>query len=95
MNLLEFCFERRDLIKRVPLKEFSVQGRGGQGVQLLNQTKATGPVAAVALGRMKGSVDLVATDGKRQRMAEVPLTNRANRGEKLVELDGVAQVIVL
>jgi DNA gyrase subunit A len=82
-------------VKRVPLKEFSVQGRGGQGVQLLNQTKATGPVVAVGLGRMKGAVDLVASDGKRQRMAEVPVTNRANRGEKLVELDDVAQVIVL
>jgi DNA gyrase subunit A len=85
----------KGFIKRVPLKEFSVQGRGGQGVQLLNQTKATGPVIAVALGRMNGSVDLIAEDGKRQRVADVPVTNRANRGAKLVKLDDVAEVIVL
>jgi DNA gyrase subunit A len=82
-------------VKRVPLEEFSVQGRGGQGVMLLNQTKATGPVIAVAIGPLQGSVDLVAADGKRQRLDEVPITNRANRGEKLVELDDVAEMIVL
>jgi DNA gyrase subunit A len=82
-------------LKRVPLKEFSVQGRGGQGVQLLNQTKATGPVIAVAAGAMNGSVDLLSSDGKRQRLDEVPVTNRANRGDKLVELEGVAEVVVL
>jgi DNA gyrase subunit A len=82
-------------LKRVPLEEFSVQGRGGQGVQLLNQTKATGPVTAVAVGPMEGSVDLIALDGKRQRLDEVPVTNRASRGDKLVELEGVIEVIVL
>jgi DNA gyrase subunit A len=86
---------KNGFVKRVPLEEFSVQGRGGQGVMLLNQTKATGPVIAVAIGPLQGSVDLVATDGKRQRLDEVPVTNRANRGEKLVELDDVAEVIVL
>jgi DNA gyrase subunit A len=82
-------------VKRVPLVEFPVQGRGGQGVLLLNQTKATGPVAAAMLGPMNGSVDLISADGKRQRLDEVPVTNRANRGEKLVELEEVAEVVVL
>jgi DNA gyrase subunit A len=82
-------------VKRVPLDEFSIQGRGGQGVLLLNQTKATGPVIGAAAGPMDGSVDLLATDGKRQRMDEVPVENRPNRGEKLVELDDVAEVVVL
>ncbi len=81
--------------KQVPLKEFPVQGRGGQGVLLLNQTKATGPVVAVRAGPMRGSVDLISSDGKRQRLAEAPVKNRANRGEILVELDNVAEVIVL
>jgi DNA gyrase subunit A len=81
-------------IKRVPLKEFSVQGRGGQGVMLLNQTKTTGPLIAVTVGPMNGSVDLVATDGKRQRLGKVPVHNRANRGAKLAKLD-VAEVVVL
>jgi DNA gyrase subunit A len=86
---------RRGYVKRVPLGEFSVQGRGGQGVLLLNQTKATGPVAAVMAGPMGGSLDLISADGKRQRLDEVPVTNRANRGDKLVELEEVVEAAVL
>jgi len=82
-------------VKRVPLDEFSVQGRAGQGVMLLNQTKTTGPVIAVAVGPLDGSLDLIAADGKRQRLDEVPVMNRANRGEKLVELDDVIEAVVL
>ncbi|MGA9349827.1 MAG: DNA topoisomerase (ATP-hydrolyzing) [Anaerolineae bacterium] len=82
-------------VKRVPQEEFPVQGRGSQGVLLLNQTQATGPAAAVMAGPMGGSVDLISADGKRQRLDEVPVTNRANRGEKLVELEEVAEVVVL
>jgi DNA gyrase subunit A len=94
-NMGVIVVSKAGFVKRVPLKEFSVQGRGGQGVQLLNQTKATGPVIAVALGPIKGSVDLLAGDGKRQRLDTVPVTNRANRGEKLVELEEVAEAVVL
>ncbi|MCL7451848.1 MAG: DNA topoisomerase 4 subunit A [Anaerolineae bacterium] len=82
-------------IKRVPLGEFPVQGRGGQGVLLLNQTRATGPVVAVAVGPMAGDVDLIGAAGKRQRLAGVPVENRANRGEKLVELEEVVEAWVL
>jgi DNA gyrase subunit A len=82
-------------IKRVPLDEFPVQGRGGQGVVLLNQTKATGPVLSAGVGPMSSSVDLIAADGKRQHLTEVPVENRPNRGEKLVELDDVVEVVVL
>jgi len=85
----------KGFVKRVHLKEFPVQGRAGQGVLLLNQTAATGPVVAVGAGPTDGSVDLVASDGKRQRLAETPLTNRANRGRKLVELGAVVGVAVL
>jgi DNA gyrase subunit A len=86
---------KNGFVKRVPLKEFSVHSRGGQGVVSLNQTKATGPVVAVTAGPMKGSVDLIAADGKRQRLDKVPVTNRANRGDKLVELDEVVETRVL
>jgi DNA gyrase subunit A len=82
-------------VKRVPLSEFPVQGRGGQGVLLLNQTEATGPVVAATAGPMDGSVDFISVDEKRQRLDEVPVTKRANRGEKLVELEEVAEVVVL
>jgi len=40
-------------------------------------------------------VDLISADEKRQRLDEAPVTNRANRGEKLVELEDVAEVAVL
>ena len=86
---------QKGYVKRVPLAEFSVQGRGGQGVMLLNQTKSTGPVAAVMAGPMGGSVDLISADGKRQRLDEAPVTKRANRGKKLVELGEVVEVVVL
>ena len=84
-------------VKRVPLVRFSVRGRGGQGILLLNQTKATGPVIGVNAGPMDGSVDLIAADGKRQRLAsaEVPVENRPNRGKKLVELDEVAEIWIV
>jgi hypothetical protein len=62
---------------------------------LLNQTKATGPVIVTAVGTIDGSVDLIGADGKRQRLGEVPVETRANRGEKLVELDEVAEAHVL
>jgi DNA gyrase subunit A len=82
-------------VKRVPLAAFPIQGRGGQGVLLLNQTRATGPVIATAAGPMDSNVDLIDPDGKRQRLGEVPVENRANRGEKLVELEEVAEAHVL
>jgi DNA gyrase subunit A len=82
-------------VKRVPLDEFPMQGRAGQGVLLLNQTKATGPVIAVGIGPAEGPLDLLAADGKRQRLDEVPVASRASRGEKLVELEEITEAIVL
>ena len=81
-------------LKRVPIGEFPVQGRGGQGVLLLNQTQATGPIVAATVGRMNGAIDLIAADGKRQRIARVPVENRPNRGKKLVKVGGVTEVWV-
>jgi hypothetical protein len=46
-------------------------------------------------GPMGGSADLISADGKRQRLDEVPVTNRANRGDKLVELEEVVEAAVL
>ena len=86
---------KKGYVKRVPLDEFPVRGRGSQGVLLLNQTKATGPVIAATVGAMNGSVDLITSGGKRQRLGEVPVTHRPNRGDKLVELEDVTEVVVL
>jgi hypothetical protein len=44
---------------------------------------------------MDGMVDLIGADGKRQRLGEIPVENRANRGERLVGLDEVAEATIL
>jgi DNA gyrase subunit A len=85
----------KGFVKKVPLEEFPLQGRGGQGVVLLNQTKATGMVIAVTTGPRSGNMDIISADGRRQRLEEVPEENRANRGAKLVELEDVAEAILL
>ncbi len=81
-------------VKRIPLAEFPVQGRGGQGVQMTQGLKA-GPAIAVAAGPLDGAVDVLSRDGKRQRLDEVPVLNRTRLGKKLVELEDVAEVVVL
>jgi DNA gyrase subunit A len=80
-------------VKRVPLEEFPVQGRGGQGV-MLGQARGTGPVVAAAVGPLDGAIDLIGADGRRQRLGEVPLSDRDRRGAKVVELDKVTEAWV-
>jgi DNA gyrase subunit A len=79
-------------VKRVPLSEFPVQGRGGGGVQTLKVTKATGKVAGAAVGSEKGSVNVMSARGRRYHTAtkDMPVSNRPNRGEQLVDFDGEA-----
>jgi len=48
-----FVVSEKGYVKRVPLKEYSRQGRGTQGVRTLNITGVTGKVAAVAVGTLK------------------------------------------
>jgi DNA gyrase subunit A len=93
-NIGVIVVSKTGYLKRVPMDEFPVQGRGGQGVLLLNQTQATGPIVAATVGRMKGSVDLITAGGKRQRVTDVPVERRPNRGRKLVKVSGVAEVRV-
>jgi DNA gyrase subunit A len=79
-------------LKRLPLSEFPVQGRGGGGVQTLKVTKATGKVAGAAIGSEKGSVNVMSARGRRYHTAtkDIPVSNRPNRGEQLVDFDGEA-----
>jgi len=77
----------RGWLKRVPLAEFPVQGRGGGGVQLLKITPATGPVVAATVAHIKGYVSVLSGRGRRHhfKVSEVPISNRVNRGERLVD----------
>jgi len=94
-NLAIAVVSKNGYVKKVPLKEFPVQGRGGQGILLLNQTKATGPVIAAVLGSRDGQVDVLDGGDRRQRVADAPVTNRANRGDRLVDLEGVVRAVLL
>jgi DNA gyrase subunit A len=89
---------QKGYLKRVPIDEFSVQGRGSMGILSLNATKTTGPVVAVAAGKPGRSttVDVLAADGKRQRLSlrGIPSENRANRGKKLVQLAQANEIVI-
>ncbi|MBI1877626.1 MAG: DNA topoisomerase 4 subunit A [Chloroflexi bacterium] len=88
-------------VKRVPLAEFPLQGRGGQGVQSLEITKVTGKVATatVAAGQAK-TCDVLSAKGLRYRLEidNISLADRRKRGEKLVDFgadDAIAGIIGL
>lgn len=95
-----FVVSEKGYVKRVPLAEYSKQGRNTQGVRTLNITKSTGPVAAIAVGTLDDGLDVVFEDGKRQHMLaeKVPAKNRYNQGKKLVkvkEADGPIDLAVV
>ncbi len=74
-------------VKRIPINEFPVQGRGGQGVQLWKITQATGLICGFALAGAGASadVDFYSVRGKRLRMAvkDLPEVTRAGKGVDL------------
>jgi DNA gyrase subunit A len=83
-----FVISEKGYVKRVPLKEYSLQGRGTQGVRTLNITRSTGKVAAVAVGTLNAGLDVIFENGKRQHMSakKAPPDNRYNRGKKLIQV---------
>jgi DNA gyrase subunit A len=87
-------------IKRVPLADFPLKGRNTQGVQSLNLTNATGPVAAATVaGPGVKFADVVSARGWRWRLPleQVPQADRRQRGERLVlfEEDQIVKVVAL
>lgn len=71
--------------KRMALGEFPLQGRAGKGVQLWKATRASGPVAAVAVARAGERVDVLLAEGAPIGVAleEVAEAPRAGRGAPL------------
>lgn len=96
-----FVISEKGYVKRVPLKEYTRQRRGTQGVRTLNITGATGKVAAVAVGPLDAGLDVIFEDGKRQHMPakKAPAENRYNRGKKLIKVNqadgGIALAVVI
>jgi len=81
-------------LKRVPLEEFPVQGRGGQGVVGLRVTAATGPVVGAAYAATGSVVDVFSAKGKRLRLAlaEVAEARRPAAGASLHRQYGDGQL---
>lgn len=76
-------------VKRIPLKEFPVQGRGGQGVQTWKLTKTSGLVRGIALlSSTAGDVDVYSERGKRLRVAakDIPAGTRAGKAAELTTI---------
>jgi DNA gyrase subunit A len=86
-----FILSHKGFLKRIPIDEFSVKGRGSIGVLSLQATEATGPVVAAAVGKpaRTTTVDILFADGKRQRLSlrSIPIENRPNRGKQAVKLE--------
>jgi DNA gyrase subunit A len=94
-----FALSEKGYLKRTPIGLYSLQGRGGKGVQALKITKATGPIVAAAAGRViqATKVDLLAEDGKRQRipLKSIPrVRTRQSRGKKLATIEPVSEIVL-
>jgi DNA gyrase subunit A len=73
-------------VKRIPLADFPIQGRGGQGVQLWKISPATGSVSGFAVAPVAtGDLDIYSLRWKRLRLAvkDVPEAGRAAKGVDL------------
>jgi DNA gyrase subunit A len=95
-----FVLSEKGYLKRLAIDQFSVQGRGGKGMQSLKITRSTGPVVAGAAGKVTQSikVDVLARDGKRQRipLKSIPRArSRQSRGKKLVTVGPVSEIVLL
>ena len=95
-----FVLSEKGYLKRLSIDQFTPQGRGGKGMQSLKITNATGPVAAAAAARITQStrVDVLAQDGKRQRISltSIPRArSRQSRGKKLVAVGPVSELVLL
>ncbi len=84
----------KGFMKRVPLGEFPVQGRGGQGVVGLRVTAATGPVVGAAYAPAGSLVDVFSVKSKRLRLAvaEVAEARRPAAGTSLHKQYGEGQL---
>jgi DNA gyrase subunit A len=94
-----FALSEKGYLKRTPIGLYSQQGRGGKGVQALKITKATGPIVAAAAGRViqATKVDVLAEDGKRQRvpLKSIPrVRTRQSRGKKLVTIGPASEIVL-
>jgi len=87
-------------VHRFPLASIAVKGRATMGVRCLRISKASGKLAAVAVGLEKSNVDIYLADWRRQRIpiASMAPASRDVQGDRLVKDSRkvpVAQAVVL
>jgi DNA gyrase subunit A len=72
-------------VKRIPMDEFPVTGRGGQGVQLWKINEITGLVTGLTVGTEKDQIDIYSSKAKRLRLdgKSLPIVTRATKGMDL------------
>jgi DNA gyrase subunit A len=95
-----FVLSAKGYLKRLSIDKFTLQGRGGKGMQSLKITRATGPVIAAAAGKVTRSttLDVLGEDGRRQRVPvkSIPRARtRQSRGQKLVMLPAANEIVLL
>lgn len=76
-------------IKRMPLSEFPVEGRGGKGVQTWKLTKTSGNLVGFAFAASEASdADIYSPRGRRLRVAikDIPATTRAGKPAALKDV---------
>ncbi len=94
-----FLVSEQGWAKQTPLRQFSIQGRGGQGIQTLKVTKTTGKVAAATVGYEHSTVMVLSSRGRRHNLAsnDLPQQTRVQRGQQLIDFgpdDTIEQVVV-
>ena len=80
---------------RVPLTEFSIQGRNTQGMQCLRETKSGGRLGDVAIGIRGYALDVFLEDGRRYHADDLQTVVSMSRGSVLEYLfdPGVSRVV--
>jgi DNA gyrase subunit A len=83
--------------KRTALDQFSVQGRGGQGVICIRTNERNGQQVGAVLVQEEDEIMLITNGGTlvRTRVADVPVTGRATQGVKLISLSGEERLVGL
>lgn len=83
--------------KRVPVKDFRPQTRGGQGLRSLKNTEERGNLVAATLAAEEDDIMILSTSGKvvRTRAREVPVYSRYATGVRLIRVDGEEQIVSL
>ncbi|MGD2104035.1 MAG: DNA topoisomerase 4 subunit A [Anaerolineae bacterium] len=76
---------------RVPLDDFTIQGRNTQGMQCLRETKTGGKLGDVAIGKLGDALDVYLEDGRRFHTGDIAVISamtRGSRGKRLFDAGG-------